>query len=675
MSYTVTSNKYEWGLANLKASRDFGITVAGDLNDKAAEIIGLTSQQKAEKAKNGKLRYVVVSEWSRTFLKEIGLLNRSSHGNWELNRPLADQGFDTVEKLKQLEKQLTLTPSNHMYLNSNKLGQLIGMIAFKPGTPEPVKQTNLLLNTLAAANTLTRLGEDEVDLTSGTETRTIFSKSYSRLAAIDPANPKSPTLNDLSRATVRKIDTPPTSYLNSGFYTAISRRKDNPNTPGFLIDNMKVSLEPGLVEFKKALAHMRDDNARTAFAVLSLRGVLLPITDVPINAAKVIETLEREYGEECSKILTTSFLSYPPDSVTAENLSLEPAAVDQKRGAADNLAECTVHQRLVYALTAKPFTILAGGTGTGKTRAAKLVAASIAGRDNVEVVAVGADWTDNRPLLGFRNLLAEGGKTYVAPPALRIILKALGNPGKPHFLILDEMNLSHVERYFADFLSSMESREPLKLHDSAENLRTEDGIPVAGKVNWPTNLFVIGTVNIDETTYMFSPKVLDRAHVIEFKVPWDEIEAGLDDAVPSEIPAVTEAQVSEFMRVAGLRDKTLTDEDHEALVEILGAMHEALEGTRFVFAHRTARECLNFIASAKALAAAKIVPEQDTNSLIDLAILQKALPKLNGAAGTLSKVLDDLIKVADTHDLDHCKAKLESMSRQLKADQFVSFIQ
>lgn len=374
-----------------------------------------------------------------------------------------------------------------------------------------------------------------------------------------------------------------------------------------------------------------------------------------------LRKLLEEHGLDCMKF-TASF----PNT----DWSL-PNVITIKPGSKGNDA---MH-RLREAVAAKPFVIIAGGSGTGKTRAAQLVAESIAGKDNVEVVAVGADWTDNRPLLGFRNLLAEGGKNYVAPPALRIILKALDNPGKPHFLILDEMNLSHVERYFADFLSSMESKEPLKLHDSAEDLQTEDGILVKGKVEWPGNLFVIGTVNIDETTYMFSPKVLDRAHVIEFKVPWEEIEAGLDDAVPGELTPLTEPQIAEFMRVATLKDKTLTDDEHAALVEVLGDMHEALDGTRFVFAHRTARECLNFIASAKALAAAGIVPGQDTKALIDLAILQKALPKLNGAAGTLSKVLDDLIKVADNHDLDQCKAKLESMSRQLKADQFVSFIQ
>lgn len=337
--------------------------------------------------------------------------------------------------------------------------------------------------------------------------------------------------------------------------------------------------------------------------------------------------------------------------------------------------EMKIEHKMALASSAKQFTILAGGTGTGKTRAARIVASTIAYKDNVETVAVGADWTDNRPLLGFRNLLAEGGKTYVAPPALRIILKALSNTGSPYFLILDEMNLSHVERYFADFLSSMESKEPLKLHDSAEALKTEDGILIEGKIAWPSNLFVIGTVNIDETTYMFSPKVLDRAHVIEFKVAWDEIEDGLEGAVPSEAVSLRPEQVQEFMRVAQLKDKALSEADHEALIEVLRDMHEALDGSRFIFAHRTARECLNFIASAQALAKADIVPPQDTKDLIDLAILQKALPKLNGATGTLSKVLEELIKVADKHDLNLCKDKLEAMSRQLKADQFVSFIQ
>ena len=101
---------------------------------------------------------------------------------------------------------------------------------------------------------------------------------------------------------------------------------------------------------------------------------------------------------------------------------------------------------------------------------------------------------------------------YMKSNALKLILEA-GKPenkDKPFFLILDEMNLSHVERYFADFLSAMESKEEIPLHDS------EDEKIIPQSIEIPKNLFVIGTVNVDETTYMFSPKVLDRANVIEF---------------------------------------------------------------------------------------------------------------------------------------------------------------
>lgn len=337
--------------------------------------------------------------------------------------------------------------------------------------------------------------------------------------------------------------------------------------------------------------------------------------------------------------------------------------------------EMNTSTRLITSLASKPFVVLAGGTGTGKTRSAKLAAASLTETDNIEVVAVGADWTDNRPLLGFRNLLDQGGRTYIAPPALRMIVKALANPGTPHFLILDEMNLSHVERYFADFLSSMESKEPIKLHDCDKELKTEDGLTIDCKVAWPSNLFVIGTVNIDETTYMFSPKVLDRAHVIEFKVPWEEIEGGLEGAVPGELDPLTSSQVQEFMRITQAKDKALSEDDHEHLIHILRDMHEILEGSRFVFAHRTARECLNFVASTQSLSKADIIPNQDIKTVIDLAILQKALPKLNGAAGILSNILTELIRLCEKHGLPLCKHKLESMNRQLSSDQFVSFIQ
>ena len=356
----------------------------------------------------------------------------------------------------------------------------------------------------------------------------------------------------------------------------------------------------------------------------------------------------------------------------------------------------TIDNRLITSLGSKPFIILAGGTGTGKTRSARQLAIQIAGEENVETVAVGSDWTDSRPLLGFRNLLSNDGKSYVVPAALKLILKANKNlrdaenssemindyPGnsknkiEPHFLILDEMNLSHVERYFADFLSSMESHEPLRLHDYIEGLKydgTNEIVP--HQVACPKNLFIIGTVNIDETTYMFSPKVLDRAHVIEFKVPWDEIKAGLSSPPARSLPRWELSKTKAFMNIALDKDKSLESQVQERLLMILEDLYKCLEGTRFNFAHRTARECLNYIATSIELSDAKLTPAEDLITLIDLAILQKALPKINGSTGSLSIALEALVQFSAKHKLTNCETKLKKMSEQLKNDQFVSFIQ
>ena len=355
-----------------------------------------------------------------------------------------------------------------------------------------------------------------------------------------------------------------------------------------------------------------------------------------------------------------------------------------------------ISSRLICALAAKPFVILAGGTGTGKTRSARQVAIQITGKENVSTVAVGADWTDNRPLLGFRNLLSSDGASYVAPEALKLILKAdknlrdaaMGTKGesnagspieesiKPFFLILDEMNLSHVERYFADFLSSMESGEALKLHDYEGGLKADGSdLIIPREVEWPRNLFVIGTVNIDETTYMFSPKVLDRAHVIEFKVGWNEIKTGLSFPPAKALASWSAEQTHNFTKIALDDKKVLEKADQDRLEDVLAGAYGCLDGSRYNFAHRTARECLNYLAAAQRLSEAKLVEHRETTGLIDLAILQKALPKLNGSAGSLTETLNKLSEFTTNNGLNESSEKLSTMVKQLKNDQFVSFIQ
>ena len=156
----------------------------------------------------------------------------------------------------------------------------------------------------------------------------------------------------------------------------------------------------------------------------------------------------------------------------------------------------------------------------GKTKLAQAFVQWICqDEEQYRIIPVGADWTNREPLLGYPNALNP--EEYVKPDngVLDLIIRANENQELPHFLILDEMNLSHVERYFADFLSVMESKADIPLHagDTIEN-------DVPAKLEVPSNLFIIGTVNIDETTNMFSPKVLDRANTIEFRVTEDEME-------------------------------------------------------------------------------------------------------------------------------------------------------
>lgn len=195
--------------------------------------------------------------------------------------------------------------------------------------------------------------------------------------------------------------------------------------------------------------------------------------------------------------------------------------------------------RFIAATLSKRFLVLTGLAGSGKTKLAQAFVRWItleqddAGgtRSYYAMVPVGADWTGNENVLGYPNGLDKDG--YVTKPALELILHATDHPDIPHFLILDEMNLSHVERYFADILSAIESDEGLELYPGemdkpATWRRAAATIPVPPMLKkFPENLFIIGTVNVDETTYMFSPKVLDRANVIEFRMDAIELEGFL----------------------------------------------------------------------------------------------------------------------------------------------------
>lgn len=384
------------------------------------------------------------------------------------------------------------------------------------------------------------------------------------------------------------------------------------------------------------------------------------------------------------------------------------------------------------SLLTKPFLILTGPSGTGKTRGAVRLADSICVEGAHRLVAVGADWTDNRHVLGYLNPLEtvevvkgedEKGETfpiYETTPILELILHADANQDEPHVLILDEMNLSHVERYFADFLSAMEledKTDALKLH-SAGMARSRTGVEIKGSIDFPANLFVIGTVNIDETTYMFSPKVLDRANVIEIHA--GETEMG--NFLKEEETAGTEEAGKDYgirfleaalvIQAEGKNDDVpgLPEEVRDAAADHLIALFRIMARGRAEFGFRTGREVKAYLRTAHFLAGPEAAgrtawagAEGDWLKALDAQILQKILPKLHGSRTRLAPLLGALATYCATGDekyaMEHFPEdgaipkrglkdatgnekpkfpesyrKLERMIAVLVEEQFVSFI-
>ena len=253
-----------------------------------------------------------------------------------------------------------------------------------------------------------------------------------------------------------------------------------------------------------------------------------------------------------------------------------------------------------------------------------------------KIVPVGADWTNREPLLGFPNALEQGA--YVKPDSgvLDLIIRATQNGNKPYFLILDEMNLSHVERYFADFLSTMESGEEILLHAGDEKWGD-----VPARISLPKNLFIVGTVNIDETTYMFSPKVLDRANVIEFRVTDTEMESYLGQSGKVDLEVLKgqgAAMEQSFVELAKNRDLAYSSQPD--MNETLVSFFRELKNAGAEFGYRTAAEIQRFAAVTEALET-----NWTTEQILDVVIMQKLLPKLHGSRKKLVPVLETLIKL------------------------------
>lgn len=265
-------------------------------------------------------------------------------------------------------------------------------------------------------------------------------------------------------------------------------------------------------------------------------------------------------------------------------------------------------------------------------------------------IPVRPDWMDNRGLLGFYNILTG---TYQPTELLKLMLRATSDPERPYFVILDEMNLAKVEYYFSDFLSCLESRRPgessgikqeaVTLHEQEDDLEFVDSdgtvLYIPASLEIPPNLYFTGTVNVDETTYMFSPKVLDRANTIEFNEV-DLPSYGTGDSFSSGSEYVLDANidpVGSFMRYrpADAGDYRALDEEVRAQIEELNSL---LRSYQLHFGYRVANEMALYVNNA-----IKLTGPQNTGTALDLQVLQKVLPKFHGSRQRLEKPLLQLL--------------------------------
>lgn len=301
------------------------------------------------------------------------------------------------------------------------------------------------------------------------------------------------------------------------------------------------------------------------------------------------------------------------------------------------------------ALKTKGLVILAGLTGTGKTKLPQLFFELVTDEDEQKLfLSVRPDWRDSKPLVGYFNPIEQ---TYESTRFLERIFQACDNWKSqqiklPFFVLLDEMNLARVEYYFADFLSVLESgrdenrqlitKEPISLH-ALQNCQTRGEKKIPPKLNLPPNLYFAGTVNLDETTYSFSPKVLDRAFVVEF---W---EVNLENYPPQPSVQITD-ESKQQLKERILEDLSrngrflaYTKEDVELAIKSLGAHFENIKKLNKIladyglhFGYRVIDEMALFFLNAIQSKNRGIIRFKSEDQIVDYAILMKVLPKIHG---------------------------------------------
>jgi 5-methylcytosine-specific restriction protein B len=329
-------------------------------------------------------------------------------------------------------------------------------------------------------------------------------------------------------------------------------------------------------------------------------------------------------------------------------------------------------------LKSKGFVILAGISGIGKTKIFENFVNNFP-QENSVFVPIRPDFRDAKSLLGFYNPLSE---EYQTTPLLELIIRAVDDIKTPYFVLFDEMNLARVEYYFADFLSVMESKrdedgftsQAIQLHNSmSDNVRRE-GVP--REIKLPPNLYFVGSVNIDETTHMFSPKVLDRAFTIEFGVNnFRDYLQFLERSGETDYDLSPEFK--KRLKKDFINDSYYTQiTKDEIFVDIANQYFDDLENINSLlpmnlkFGYRVFDEIVSFIYNSEN----SLLQFVDSREAFDLAVKMKVLPKFHGTRDKLEKVFDDFLEFSESNGLLHTTKKLQRMRDNLQVMGYTSFM-
>lgn len=503
---------------------------------------------------------------------------------------------------------------------------------------------------------------------------------------------------------------------------------------------------------KSIVAHLKLSKSRGDYKIYQNEDGTPDLKDFFINTLGLTPEDNSEDFYAIKKINDTKFDLYyiPKESLFTDFISAigkDPYVYFEKPQDNEAAFKYVDNEDIIAALKTKPFLLLAGISGTGKSRKVQELAYATCPRDgqldadptypgNYCLIEVKPNWHDSTELLGYYSNIS--GK-YMLTNFIRFVYKTTQHPGIPFFVCLDEMNLAPVEQYFAEYLSVLETRKrilnelngkyeirsaELISKKSFENIKIEsdhrspvdsfgDDVPQKGKLLYtgedldviryikenglrlPENLFVIGTVNMDDTTHQFSRKVIDRAFTIEMNGGrLESIFDAKDTLTYSDSPLDGNLIIPSFTKAQDVIEAFPDDAD-TIKIEVPKLLDEVngkgiFQDTPFRVSYRVENELIIYIGSLR-----MTDRDSDVKVLINQAfltiLLEKILPRVEGDEKTMhcgsdgnSEILMNLqtliTKVLTSAPYPHIAVlhatvshKLQEMNERVKTSYFTSF--